>query len=36
MRKRRTRSGILKVALGAGTALAITWLILKSIESFFD
>ena len=31
MRKRRTRSGILKVGLGAGAALALTWLILKDI-----
>ncbi len=29
MQKWRTRSGILKVAFGAGTALAISWLVLK-------
>ena len=30
MRKRRTRSGVLKVGLGAGAALALTWLIIKT------
>ena len=30
MQKWRTRSGILKVALGTGTALAISWLVLKA------
>ncbi len=30
MQKRRTHSGILKVAFGAGTALALTWLVLKA------
>ncbi len=29
MQKRRTRSGILKVAFGAGATLALTWLVLK-------
>jgi len=29
MQKRRTRSGILKVVLGTGTALALSWLVLK-------
>ena len=29
MQKRRTRSGILKVAFGAGGILALTWLVLK-------
>lgn len=30
MQKRRTRNGILKVAFGTGTALALTWLFLKT------
>jgi pimeloyl-ACP methyl ester carboxylesterase len=30
MQKRRTRSGILKVAFGAGATLALTWLVLKA------
>jgi esterase/lipase len=30
MQKRRTRSDILKVALGAGATLALTWLVLKA------
>ena len=30
MQKRRTRSGILKVALGTGTALGLSWLALKA------
>jgi len=30
MQKRRTRSAILKVALGTGTALALSWLVLKA------
>ncbi len=30
MQKRRTHSGILKAAFGVGTALALTWLVLKT------
>jgi len=33
MQKRRTRSGIFKVALGAGAALTLTWLALKASNS---
>jgi len=33
MQKRRTRSGIFKVALGAGAALTLTWLALKVSNS---
>ena len=33
MQKRRTRSGIFKVALGAGAALTLTWLALKISNS---
>ena len=33
MQKRRTRSGIFKVALGAGAALTLTWLALKASDS---
>lgn len=30
MQKRRTRSGVIKVALGAGAALGLTWFVLKT------
>jgi len=32
MQKRRTRSSIFKVALGAGTTLALSWLVLKAFN----
>jgi pimeloyl-ACP methyl ester carboxylesterase len=34
MQKRRTRSSILKVALGTGAALALSWLVLKASDRF--